>query len=227
MKKQKFVLILAGGKGLRMNAPLPKQFLEIAGKPLIMHTIEVFYNFDPAISLIVVLPADQIEFWQELCKKHGFGIDHKVVQGGETRFNSVKNGLVLVTVPSVVAVHDAVRPLVSKETIAKCFEKAEQMSAAIPVVELNDSIREISENENKSVDRTKYRIVQTPQVFDGELVLNAYQQEYNQLFTDDASVVECTGIKINLVEGNRENIKITTPTDLIFAEMIINNEFLN
>jgi len=212
---------MAGGKGLRMNAPLPKQFLEINGKPVIMHTIEAFYNFNPQISIIVVLPSDQIEFWQQLCKKHAFVIHHKIAQGGETRFQSVKNGLKLVDIPSLVAVHDAVRPLVSPETIVRCFEKAEQSGAVIPVVELVDSIREVNDDDSISVNREKYRMVQTPQVFDGEILLNAYQQEYNLLFTDDASVVESEGVKIHLVDGNRENIKITTQMDLIFAEMII------
>ena len=215
---------MAGGKGLRMNAPLPKQFLEISEKPVIMHTIEAFYNFDPRISIIVVLPSDQIEFWYRLCKKHTFDIKHKIAQGGETRFNSVKNGLKLVTVPSLIAVHDAVRPLVSIETITRCFKAAEQFDAVIPVSELVDSIREVYGEDSKSVDREKYRIVQTPQVFDGQMLLNAYHQEYNPLFTDDASVVESAGNKIYLVEGNRENIKITTQMDLIFAEMILSNK---
>lgn len=214
---------MAGGKGLRMNAPLPKQFIEIAGKPVIMHTIEAFYNFNPEIRLIVVLPANQIEYWDHLCKKHAFGIEHKIAHGGETRFHSVKNGLELVTLPSVVAVHDAVRPLVSPDTIARCFESAAQTGVAIPVVEPVDSIREISGDENTSVNRGKFRMVQTPQVFDGELLIAAYQQQYNTLFTDDASVVESAGERIYLVEGNRENIKITTQMDLIFAEILLEN----
>ncbi len=215
---------MAGGKGLRMNAPLPKQFLEISWKPIIMHTIEAFYNFDPQISIIVVLPSDHINYWQQLCKKYAFDIYHKIAQGGETRFHSVKNGLKLVDVPSLVAVHDVVRPLVSADTIARCFESAEQTGVAIPVVEPVDSIREISGDESTSVNREKFRMVQTPQVFDGELLIAAYQQQYNPLFTDDASVVESAGKKIYLVEGNRENIKITTQMDLIFAEMIMKNK---
>lgn len=214
---------MAGGKGLRMNAPLPKQFIEIAGKPVIMHTIEAFYNFNPEIRLIVVLPANQIEYWDHLCKKHAFGIEHKIAHGGETRFHSVKNGLELVTLPSVVAVHDAVRPLVSPDTIARCFSQAEVSGAAIPVVELVDSIREISGKESKSVNRNNYRMVQTPQVFDGELLLKAYEKGFSPLFTDDASVVESAGERIYLVEGNRENIKITTQMDLIFAEILLEN----
>ncbi len=221
MEKQKVALIMAGGKGLRMNAPVPKQFLEIAGKPVLMHTLEVFKNYDPVIELILVLPAGQIDFWKELCKKYAFEINHQIATGGETRFHSVKNGLKLVNLPSLVAVHDAVRPLVSIETISRCFNEAEKSGAAIPVIELNDSIRELFEENSKSVDRNKYRLIQTPQVFDSEILKKAYLQEYSSLFTDDASVVENAGTKINLVEGNRENIKITTEHDLIFAEMIM------
>ncbi len=224
MNKQRFALIMAGGKGLRMNAPMPKQFLEIAGKPVIMHTIETFFNFDPEISLIVVLPPDQIEYWQQLCKKYAFSINHLIAPGGETRFHSVKNGLNFISTPSLVAVHDAVRPLVSAETISRCFEKAEKADAAIPVIELVDSIREITDDKSKTVNRNNFRLVQTPQVFDGEILLKAYDQVFNSLFTDDASVAESLGINIYLVDGNRENIKITTQMDLTFAEMIMKNK---
>jgi len=227
MKRQKFALIMAGGKGLRMNAKIPKQFLEIAGKPLIMHTIETFFNLDPEISLIVVLPPDQIEYWQQLCKKHAFTINHIIATGGETRFHSVKNGLNFISTPSLVAVHDAVRPLVSTETISRCFEKAEKTGAAIPVVELVDSIREISDNKSKTVNRNNFRLVQTPQIFDGAILLKAYDQEYSPLFTDDASVVESLGISIHLEEGNRENIKITTQMDVAFAEMLCKKNEIN
>jgi 2-C-methyl-D-erythritol 4-phosphate cytidylyltransferase len=224
MNKQRFALIMAGGKGLRMNAQIPKQFLEIAGKPVIMHTIETFFNFDPEISLIVVLPPDQVEYWQQLCKKHAFSIHHRIAPGGETRFHSVKNALDFISTPSLVAVHDAVRPLVSAETISRCFENAEKADAAIPVIELVDSIREITGDKSKTVIRNNFRLVQTPQIFDGELLIEAYNQQYNPLFTDDASVVESAGKKIYLVEGNRENIKITTQMDLTFAEMIMKNK---
>ena len=221
MSKPKIAIIVAGGKGERMNANIPKQFLEIQGKPILMHTLEVFNRFDAGIRLILVLPEVQIKYWNELCAKHNFGLKHQIVAGGQSRFNSVKNGLQAVKSPAMVAVHDGVRPLVSVETIARCFETAEKFDTAIPVVDLVDSIRQVSENGSKSVDRNAYKLVQTPQVFDAELLLKAYEQEYTPLFTDDASVVEALGTKIYLVEGNRENIKITTEFDLKMAESIM------
>jgi 2-C-methyl-D-erythritol 4-phosphate cytidylyltransferase len=221
MSKPKIAIIVAGGKGERMNANIPKQFLEIQGKPILMHTLEVFNRFDAGIRLILVLPEVQIKYWNELCAKHNFGLKHQIVAGGQSRFNSVKNGLQAVKSPAMVAVHDGVRPLVSVETIARCFETAEKFDTAIPVVDLVDSIRQVSENGSKSVDRNAYKLVQTPQVFDADLLLKAYEQEYTQLFTDDASVVEALGTKIYLVEGNRENIKITTEFDLKMAESIM------
>ena len=221
MSKPKIAIIVAGGKGERMNANIPKQFLEIQGKPILMHTLEVFNRFDAGIRLILVLPEVQIKYWNELCTKHNFGLKHQIVAGGQSRFNSVKNGLQAIKSPAMVAVHDGVRPLVSVETIARCFETAEKFDTAIPVVDLVDSIRQVSENGSKSVDRNAYKLVQTPQVFDADLLLKAYEQEYTPLFTDDASVVEALGTKIYLVEGNRENIKITTEFDLKMAESIM------
>ncbi len=221
MSKPKIAIIVAGGKGERMNADIPKQFLEIQGKPILMHTLEVFNRFDAGIRLILVLPEVQIKYWNELCAKHNFGLKHQIVAGGQSRFNSVKNGLQAVKSPAMVAVHDGVRPLVSVETIARCFETAEKFDTAIPVVDLVDSIRQVSENGSKSVDRNAFKLVQTPQVFDAELLQKAYEQEYTPQFTDDASVVEAFGTKIQLVEGNRENIKITTEFDLKMAESIM------
>ena len=221
MSKPKIAIIVAGGKGERMNANIPKQFLEIQGKPILMHTLEVFNRFDAGIRLILVSPKVQIKYWNELCAKHNFGLKHQIVAGGQSRFNSVKNGLQAIKSPAMVAVHDGVRPLVSVETITRCFETAEKFDTAIPVVDLVDSIRQVSENGSKSVDRNAYKLVQTPQVFDADLLLKAYGQEYTPLFTDDASVVEALGTKIYLVEGNRENIKITTEFDLKMAESIM------
>lgn len=218
MTKAKIAIIVAGGKGERMQADIPKQFLEIQGKPILMHTLESFHRYDAAIQLIVVLPSVQIEFWNGLCKKHAFSLPHRIVAGGQTRFHSVKNGLDTVNVPALVAVHDGVRPLVSVETIARCFDEAEKNEAAIPVIDLVDSIRQVTADGNQSVDRNSYKLVQTPQVFDSELLKKAYEQDFSPLFTDDASVVEAIGIKIHLVEGNRENIKITTAFDLRIAE---------
>jgi 2-C-methyl-D-erythritol 4-phosphate cytidylyltransferase len=220
MNKQKIAIIVAGGKGERMNADIPKQFLEIQGKPILMHTLTVFEHFDPQMPLILVLPSYQIEFWNQLIEKHRFSIKHQVVSGGNTRFESVKNGLSVVSLPALVAVHDGVRPLVSVETIARCFDLAGECNAVIPVVDSVDSIRQITVDGNQSVDRNLFKLVQTPQVFDAELLKNAYEQEFSSLFTDDASVVEAMGEKVQLVEGNRENLKITTEIDLAFAEII-------
>jgi len=217
----KIAIIVAGGKGERMNADVPKQFLEIQGKPILMHTLEAFINFDASLQLILVLPAAQIDFWQTLCEAHDFNIPHQIVAGGQTRFQSVKNGLDAVKVPAIVAIHDGVRPLVSKDTISRCFGAAAKFGAAIPTMDSIESIRFVDANGSKSVDRTAYKMVQTPQVFDAELLKKAYEQEFSALFTDDASVVEAMGATVHLVDGNRENIKITTEFDLIVAERLL------
>jgi len=217
----KTAIIVAGGKGERMNADIPKQFLEIKGKPILIHTLEAFMNFDASLQLILVLPAAQFEFWKTLCKKHALNIPHQIVAGGQTRFQSVKNGLDAVKVPAIVAIHDGVRPLVSKETISRCFDAAAKFGAAIPTMDAIESIRFVDANGSKSVDRNAYKMVQTPQVFDAELLKKAYEQEFSVLFTDDASVVEAMGATVHLVDGNRENIKITTEFDLIVAERLL------
>jgi len=217
----KTAIIVAGGKGERMNADIPKQFLEIKGKPILIHTLETFMNFDASLQLILVLPAAQFEFWKTLCKKHALNIPHQIVAGGQTRFQSVKNGLDAVKVPAIVAIHDGVRPLVSKETISRCFDAAAKFGAAIPTMDSIESIRFVDANGSKSVDRNAYKMVQTPQVFDAELLKKAYEQEFSVLFTDDASVVEAMGATVHLVDGNRENIKITTEFDLIVAERLL------
>ena len=217
----KIAIIVAGGKGERMNADVPKQFLEIKGKPILIHTLEAFMNFDASLQLILVLPAAQFEFWKTLCKKHALNIPHQIVAGGQSRFQSVKNGLDAVKVPAIVAIHDGVRPLVSKETISRCFDAAAKFGAAIPTMDSIESIRFVDASGSKSVDRNAYKMVQTPQVFDAELLKKAYEQEFSVLFTDDASVVEAMGIAVQLVDGNRENIKITTEFDLIVAERLL------
>ena len=219
--KHETVIIVAGGKGERMQTEIPKQFIEINSKPILMHTIGVFVKYNNKIDVIVVLPETQFENWRELCKKHAFEIKHRVVCGGLTRFDSVKNGLNHVGNAGLIAVHDGVRPLVNIKTIQLCFDEAKRSGAAIPVIEAVESLRQIDENKSFSVDRTKFKMVQTPQVFDAKILKHAYTQAYVPLFTDDAGVVESSGIKINLVEGNRENIKITTPFDLKMAEMLL------
>lgn len=221
MTNSNIAIIVAGGKGVRMGADIPKQFIEVQGKPVLMHTLEAFRRYDASMPLILVLPAVQFGFWDELCRKHAFTLSHTVVAGGETRFQSVKNGLQAIGTAARVAIHDGVRPLVSTETIARCFDEAARHGAVIPVVDLVDSIRQLTEGESLSVDRTAYKLVQTPQVFSSEIVLKAYEQDFSPLFTDDASVVEANGVKIHLVEGNRENIKITTEFDLRIVETLM------
>jgi len=219
--RQLYAIIVAGGKGARMGTDLPKQFLPIGGVPVLMRTLEAFYNYSQELKLILALPVDQQPYWLKLCAEHHFTIPHTIVDGGETRFHSVLHALAFVEGEGLVAIHDGVRPFVHQDTIDRCFAKAFEADAAIPVVDVVDSLRQVSAEGNKAVLRTDYRIVQTPQVFDIELLKEAYKQPYTPKFTDDASVVEAMGHEISLVEGNRENIKITTPFDLGIAEALL------
>lgn len=224
----KYVLIVAGGKGLRMGGDLPKQFIPMRGKPLLMHTLEAFQRWDASARIVLVLPEDHQSYWNMLCREIGCKVPHVIVNGGETRFYSVKNGLDWIladkrTSPApdgkcLVAIHDGVRPFISREVIEACFEKAVRTGAVIPVVPMIDSLRETDGEGSRPVDRSRYFAVQTPQVFDLDLLAKAYEQPYSTLFTDDASVVEAMGYPIDTVVGNRENIKITTPFDLLIAE---------
>lgn len=217
---RKNVIIVAGGKGLRMGSDLPKQFIPIAGKPVLMHTIEAFYNYDNEIHIVLVLPLSHQEYWKELCNKYNFTISHTIDTGGETRFHSVKNGLATIG-EGIVAVQDGVRPFGSREMIARCFESMNTHQAAIPVIDSTDSLREMVDNEkSKIIDRSRIRLVQTPQVFHYTVLKKAYEMEYKETFTDDASVVEALGINIHLVQGEVTNIKITTPLDLKIGELI-------
>ena len=216
-----FVIIVAGGKGLRMGADLPKQFLPIGGKPVLMHTLEAFHKADAAMRLILVLPQSQQTYWKSLCEEYAFSIPHQVADGGETRFHSVKNGLALVDEAGLVGVHDGVRPFASIEVIRRCYAEATLHKAVVPVIDVVETVRVLQGKDSQTVDRNQYKLVQTPQVFDVTLLKQAYQQPYTPNFTDDASVVEACGQKIHLTEGNRENIKITTPFDLKIAETIL------
>jgi len=218
---KKFAIIVAGGSGSRMGSEIPKQFLDLCGKPVLMHTIETFFNFDPDSEIILVLPEHQIDFWNKLCAAHSFVVEHLVVSGGETRFHSVRNGLSKISEKGIVFIHDGVRPLVSQETLTRCSETTQKKGNAIPVLAVNESLRKVEGESNMSVDRSLYFSVQTPQTFQSEQILEAFQQNFDPLFTDDASVAEKAGFEIHLVEGNRENIKITTPVDLIVAETIL------
>ena len=215
-----YAIIVAGGKGLRMGGDIPKQFLPIGGKPVLMQTIEAFRNALNDVHIVLVLPADQHDYWLILCKDYGFHSPELIAKGGETRFHSVKNGLALLPndEEAVIGVHDGVRPFVSKETILRCYEAASEGKAVVPVVPVVETVRQILPN-GKSITRPRdeYRLVQTPQTFPLALLKEAYQQPYSEAFTDDASVVEALGKEIVMVEGNRENIKLTTPSDLRYC----------
>ena len=217
---KKYIIIVAGGKGLRMGGDIPKQFLPVCGKPVLMRTLEAFHAYDASMRLILVLPVSQQAYWRQLCEEYQFELAHEIANGGETRFHSVKNGLALVKEDGLVGVHDGVRPFVSQEVISRCYEEAVSLKAVIPVIGVVETVRHLTEEGSETVPRDQYKLVQTPQVFDVTLLRRAYQQEYTDLFTDDASVVEALGEKVYLVEGNRENIKLTTPFDLKLAELL-------
>ena len=224
-----YVIIVAGGKGLRMGSDIPKQFLPIGGKPVLMRTLERFREYSPTLQIILVLPQDQQDYWLQLCKEYDFKIDYQMTNGGETRFHSVQHGLALIPddAEGVVGVHDGVRPFPSIEVIRNCYETAREKKAVIPVIPVVETVRKLASIDtigtipSHTVPRNDYRLVQTPQTFDIQLLKAANRQAYNDNFTDDASVVEAFGQEITLVEGNRENIKITTPYDMIVAEALI------
>ena len=215
-----YVIIVAGGKGLRMGSDVPKQFLPIGGKPVLMRTLERFREYSPALQIILVLPKAQQDYWKGLCQKHNFTVVYQLADGGETRFHSVQHGLALIPddAEGVVGVHDGVRPFPNIDVIRNCYETARKKKAVIPVIPVVETLRHVTEG---TKPRGDYRLVQTPQCFDIQLLKAANRRPYNDGFTDDASVVEAFGFDITLVEGNRENIKITTPYDLKIAEVLI------
>ncbi|HXI00785.1 MAG TPA: 2-C-methyl-D-erythritol 4-phosphate cytidylyltransferase [Sphingobacteriaceae bacterium] len=216
-----YAIIVAGGIGNRMENSIPKQFLLLGGIPVLMRSIEAFFNSELKPSIILVLHSAHIQLWKELCIRHGFKISHQIVQGGETRFSSVKNGLKLVNNNSITAIHDGARPIVSQSLINKCFRSAEQHGNAIPGVQSSDSIRQLRNGTSKSLKREEIYKIQTPQVFKTEVLVNAYEQLFEPIFSDDASVVEKAGHIIHLVDGESSNIKITYPEDLIIAESLL------
>ena len=218
-----YIIIVAGGKGLRMGSDIPKQFLPIGEKPVLMRTLERFREYSADLQIILVLPEAQQAYWQELCGKYDFKVKYQLANGGQTRFHSVQNGLALVPddAEGVVGVHDGVRPFPSIEVIKNCYETARTAKAVIPVIPVVETVRHLEGDSSVTVPRGDYRLVQTPQTFDIQLLKAANRQPYNDGFTDDASVVESYGHAITLVEGNRENIKITTPYDLKIAEVLI------
>ena len=238
MKGRDYVIIVAGGRGLRMGGDIPKQFLPVGGVPVLMRTLQVFHDADEDMGIILVLPEDQQEYWARLCDEYWFSVPHRLAVGGETRFHSVRNGLALVPddADGVVGVHDGVRPFVAPEVIHRCYDAAREHGAAVPVVPVVETVRQllpeggvasaddeargIIPGDSLTVDRNLYRLVQTPQAFRIALLKEAYRQPYQPGFTDDASVVEELGYHIPLVEGNRENIKLTTPSDIQYAEFL-------
>ena len=217
-----YAIIVAGGKGLRMGGEVPKQFLPIGGKPVLMRTIEAFRNALDDVEIVLVLPAEQHDYRQKLCKDYAFHSPELIARGGETRFHSVRNGLALLPEDedAVVGVHDGVRPFVSAETIQRCYAAAAKGEAIVPVVPVVETLRQIL-HDGTSVTRSRddFRLVQTPQTFPLALLKKAYRQPFSAAFTDDASVVEAMGKEIVMIEGNRENIKLTTPADLKLCSM--------
>ena len=218
----KYAIIVAGGKGLRMGGELPKQFIPIEGRPVLMRTLDTFHACDSSIQIILVLPHDHQPYWQELCREYQFAVPHRIANGGATRFHSVQNGLALVDAPeALVAVHDGVRPFVAHEVINLCYREAELHGAVVPVIPVVETVRQLVDQTSVTVSRDAYRLVQTPQTFNVALLRRAYEQPYCDAFTDEASVVEALGAAVQLVEGNRENIKLTTPFDLIVARALL------
>ncbi|MBL4679006.1 MAG: 2-C-methyl-D-erythritol 4-phosphate cytidylyltransferase [Mucilaginibacter sp.] len=226
--KSNYAIIVAGGSGSRMQSALPKQFIELCGEPVLMHTIRAFIESDAAPKIILALNSSYHELWAELCTEHNFTIPHTVIAGGETRFHSVKNALDTITAEdAIVAVHDAVRPLTSKQTIDESYRVAATSGTAITAVKSRDSIRQMNGELTTCLDREGIYLVQTPQTFKASLLKKAYEQPYTGLFTDDASVAEKTGVHITLIEGSHSNIKITFPEDITIAEALLNKKAIS
>ncbi len=229
MTSRRYAILVAGGKGLRMGGVVPKQFQVVAGRPVLMHTIDAFRSFDARVQIIVVLPCEQQAYWAELCEQYHFEVSFLVADGGATRFHSVQNGLALVPddADALVAVHDGVRPLVSAAVIAACYDEAARSGGVVPVTPVVETLRHLApaaSSAGVTVNRDAYRLVQTPQTFRADLLKAAYRQPYTEAFTDDASVFEAVGNTVALVEGNRENVKLTTPFDLRVAEAFLGDK---
>ena len=218
----RYAVIVAGGSGSRMGSETPKQFLPIGNAPILMHTIKRFFTSNEQVNIVLVLPEEQMERWHQLCDKYSFSIPHLIVSGGKNRFQSVRNGLNSIGVnEGLVAIHDGVRPFISKRIIEETYRIAEEKGNAVASVELKDSIRLVDTKGNKAVNRHDYRIIQTPQTFKISLIRDAFHKAQNDRYTDDASVAEAAGYTIELIDGSYENIKITTPEDLAMAEVIL------
>lgn len=215
-----YAIIVAGGKGLRMGGNVPKQFQLVGGRPVLMHTLQQFRNAMADLQIILVLPREQQDYWRERCRQYEFGVEHRVADGGQTRFHSVKNGLALIPdgEEGIVGVHDGVRPFASADLIRRCYAAAVEAEAVVPAVPVVESLRH---EERGAIDRKGYRLVQTPQTFSIPLLKAAYCQAYLETFTDDASVVEAYGHRVAMIDGIRENIKLTTPFDMVVAEALL------
>lgn len=218
---KRFAIIVAGGKGVRMGTELPKQFLELDGMPVVMRSIEAFARFDAGMKIFVVLPQEHFNTWGKLCIKYHFKIPHQIVPGGDTRYDSVSHAVEMVQGEGLIAVHDGVRPLVSIDLIQRCFDMAEKMGSAVPASEIVESIRQRTDHGTKSVNRNDFFTVQTPQIFNSIVLKMAYRKAQPDNYTDDASLVDSFGIAVNIIEGERRNIKITNPVDLKVAEWIL------
>jgi 2-C-methyl-D-erythritol 4-phosphate cytidylyltransferase len=221
---KKYAIIVAGGTGTRMKGEVPKQFLLLNNKPVIVYSIEAFYSFDKSVQIILVIHPDYLNYWNQLCEKFKISVPFTIVTGGETRFDSVKNGLDTIAENGLVAIHDAARPLVTAEFIGSLFFEAEKYGSAMPGIPLNDTIRVIAGNTSRQLERTFLRAMQTPQVYGVTDLKMAYKQPFQPLFTDDASVMQLAGFHLHLTEGRVVNIKITNPEDLVLAETFLNRE---
>lgn len=221
MTNDRYAIIVAAGSGQRMKSRIPKQFLIMKGRPIIMHTLQAFHDFSEKIKLILVLPQAFINTWHDLVKQYQFKIPVVLQKGGNTRFKSVRNGLLKINGPGLVAIHDGVRPVVSSRLIGQSFEIAADQGSAVAAVSLKDSLREVGSGSSMALDRKKYKLVQTPQTFDVERIKNAYDLPESPSFTDDAAVWEAAGNEVILFDGSHENIKITTIHDLVLAEVLM------
>lgn len=217
-----YLLVTAGGQGKRMQQDFPKQFIPISGKPLLMRTLDVFKTYDPSMKIVLVLPEEQVQLWKDMCTEFDFQLDHQIVRGGKERFHSVQNGLQHIPSNALVLIHDGVRPMVRPDTIQRVIETAREKTNAIPCVEPTQTIRRVlEEGKSEMLQRDQLRLVQTPQGFHANIIKEAYTQEFNPRFTDDASVLESIGYPIHLVEGNYSNIKVTHPADIKLVEALL------
>ncbi len=224
MSLPEYALIVAGGKGTRIKSAVPKQFLPLLGKPILLHTLEAFHRYSPHVKIILVLPEDDFPRWHELVLQHGYNESITLQRGGDTRFQSVRNGLAKIEGDGLVAIHDGVRPLVSEDIIGASFRLAAVHQSAVAAVRLKESIRMTDQDNTKAMDRSRFRLIQTPQTFQVHLIKQAYEGKEDVSLTDDASVAERAGHTISLFEGSYENIKITTPEDLVIAEALLNSK---